>query len=506
MVCLRGTSYVLMLNGRMQGGFRGVKSLHQGDPISPLLFILIMEYLTRLLQLGAQQQEFRYHPLCKGLKIINLCFADDLVIFCKANSGSVQVVKQVFEDFCNSTDLKANISKSHVFFGGVSAAVKDQIIQILQLDEGTFPLKYLGIPMRPTKWKMADCGEILKKIKLRLHTWASRHLSYAGRIQLITSVLLGLRNYWMNIFLLPQSIVKEVDKIFLWFLWGNNGTRSNFHLTPWSSVCLPKRFGGLGFGEGTKWNKAMLAKYIWAINHQPETLWVKWVNTVYLKGQSFWQYHLKADTSWYWRKICHLRDVFSQKDIDAAVRHGRFKVGLLYMNCIHQDPIKYHPSVWNRISVPKHRFITWQAVNGKLLTRDHLHRVLMQLNSLLCPVCELAAENHEHLFFYCNFSQQVVQQVQLWLGRTWPLKFNDWSRWIENMRRDFIVALVAAVFSTTIYYIWYNRNSCFVNHFSYRVNCIVDMIKKDVSYRSKCFTQRKLTGKEWIFVRKLSSV
>ncbi|XP_062100641.1 uncharacterized protein LOC133806567 [Humulus lupulus] len=417
-----------------------------------------MEYLTRLLQLGAQQKEFRYHPLCKGLKIINLCFVDDLVIFCKANIGSVQVVKQVFEDFCNSTSLKANINKSQVFFGGVSAAVKDQLLQILQLEEGTFPLKYMGIPMRPTKWKMIDCGDILKKIKLRLHTWASKHLSYAGRTQLITSVLLGLRNYWMNIFLLPQRIVKEVDKLCLWFLWGNNGTRSNFHLTPWSTVCLPKRFGG--FGEGTKWNKAMLAKYIWAISHQPETLWVKWVNTVYLKGQSLWQYQLKAYTSWYWRKICHMRDVFSQRDIDVAVSHGRFKVGLLYMRCIHQDPIKYHPLVWNRISVPKHRFITWQAVNGKLLTRDHLHRVFKQLNYLLCP--------------------------------------------IEDMRRDLIAALVAAVFSATVYYIWYNRNTCFVNHFSHRVNCIVDMIKKDISYRSRCFIQKKLTGKWWVFVRKLS--
>ncbi|XP_062081288.1 uncharacterized protein LOC133786089 [Humulus lupulus] len=263
MVCLHGTSYVLMMNGRLQGGFQGVKGLRQGDPISPLL----------------------------------------------------------------SIGLKANLSKSQVFFGGVSAAVKVQLLQILQLEEGTFPLKYLGIPMRPTKWKVADCGEILKKIKLRLHTWASRHLSYAGRTQLITSVLLGLRNYWMNIFLLPQSTVKEVDKLCLWFLWGNNGTRSNCHLTFWSTVCLPKFFGGLGFGEGAKWNKAMLAKYVWAISHQQETLWVKWINTIYLNGQCFWQYQLKADSSWYWRKICHIREIFTQKEIDEAGSQGRFKIG-----------------------------------------------------------------------------------------------------------------------------------------------------------------------------------
>ncbi|XP_062103950.1 uncharacterized protein LOC133815080 [Humulus lupulus] len=160
MVCLRGNAYLLMMNGRLQGGFHGVKGLRQGDPISPLLFFLVMEYFTRLLQLGATQHDFKFHPLCKSLKIINLCFADDLIIFYKANKGSIQCVKHIFEAFCNSTGLKANHSKSHVYFGEVLNSDKISLLQILQFEEGTFPLKYLGVPMRPTKWKAADCEVI----------------------------------------------------------------------------------------------------------------------------------------------------------------------------------------------------------------------------------------------------------------------------------------------------------------------------------------------------------
>ncbi|XP_062089662.1 uncharacterized protein LOC133796198 [Humulus lupulus] len=362
-----------------------------------------MEYLSRLLQFGAMQPTFRFHPMCKSLKIINLCFADDLVIFCKANYGSVQIIKQMFDDFCNSSGMKANLSKSQVFFGGISAQDKTQLQEVLHLEEGSFPLKYLGIPMRPTKWKEADCGEILKKIKLHLHTWSSRHLSYAGKVQLITSVLLGLRNYWMNIFLLPQSVIKEVEKLCMWFLWGHNGSKSNFHLTAWSKVCLPKTLGGLGFGEGSIWNKAMLGKYIWAINHQQETLWVNWIHAVYLKGNNFWHYKLKTDTSLYWKKLCQLRNLFAQEDIDNASSHGKFKIGLLYARLIHQVPAKYHQFVWSRMSIPKHKFITWQAVNSKLLTRDHLLRVFMVLDSVLCPVCELVDESYNHLFFNAFF-------------------------------------------------------------------------------------------------------
>uniref|UniRef100_A0A803PLV2 Reverse transcriptase domain-containing protein n=1 Tax=Cannabis sativa TaxID=3483 RepID=A0A803PLV2_CANSA len=215
MVCLRDTSCVLMMNGWLQKSFKGAKGLIQGDPISPMLFVLVMEYLTRMLQYGANEKKFRYHPQCKNLKIINLCFADDLIIFCKANKGSV-------------------------FFGGISRMDKAALLKILQIEEGDFPLKYLGITMRPTNWKAKDCGVILKRIKNQLHTWASRHLSYAGRCQVINSVLLGLRNYWMNIFLLPQRTIKEIDKLCMWFLWGNNATRSKFHLTSWANVYLPK--------------------------------------------------------------------------------------------------------------------------------------------------------------------------------------------------------------------------------------------------------------------------
>uniref|UniRef100_A0A803Q1P6 Reverse transcriptase zinc-binding domain-containing protein n=1 Tax=Cannabis sativa TaxID=3483 RepID=A0A803Q1P6_CANSA len=64
----------------------------------------------------------------------------------------------------------------------------------------------------------------------------------------------------MNIFLLSQSTIKEIDKLCMCFLWDNNGTRNKFYLTSWTNVCLPKEQGGLGFGEGAKWNKTMIAK------------------------------------------------------------------------------------------------------------------------------------------------------------------------------------------------------------------------------------------------------
>ncbi|XP_062103970.1 uncharacterized protein LOC133815103 [Humulus lupulus] len=163
MMCLRNTSYSLLMNGRVQGKFKGKKGLRQGDPMSPLLFVLIMEYLTQRLQLAALDPSFRFHPMCKSLKLINLCFADDLILFCKGTHSAVFSLKVALDDFSSATGLTINSAKSQIFFGRVSSTVRTFISQEMNLMVGSFPLKYLGVPMRPTKWRHEDCDIILQK-------------------------------------------------------------------------------------------------------------------------------------------------------------------------------------------------------------------------------------------------------------------------------------------------------------------------------------------------------
>ncbi|XP_062114805.1 uncharacterized protein LOC133827158 [Humulus lupulus] len=112
MICLRGTSYALLLNGRIQGHFQGCKGLRQGDPIFPLLFVIVMDYLTRLFIKASKDKGFRFYPMCKSLNLVNLYFADDLPIFCKANPQSVQILHSALIEFSLSSGLSINFSKS----------------------------------------------------------------------------------------------------------------------------------------------------------------------------------------------------------------------------------------------------------------------------------------------------------------------------------------------------------------------------------------------------------
>ncbi|XP_062104139.1 uncharacterized protein LOC133815299 [Humulus lupulus] len=225
---------------RFQGKFKGEKGLRQGDPMSPLLFVLIMQYLTRSLQLAVLNSTFRYHPMCKSLKLLNLCFADDLLLFCKGSHSTVSIIREVLEEFGAATRLSINSEKSHIFFGGVIVTERNQIAQEIQLSE-----------------------------------------------------------------------VKEIEKLCRSFLWCNSGHRSKLHIPSWQKVCLPKAYGGLSFRDGASWNRAILAKYVWAISEKPEVLWVKWINSTYLKGLNFWNYTLKSDCSWYWRKLFHQKERYS---------------------------------------------------------------------------------------------------------------------------------------------------------------------------------------------------
>ncbi|XP_062075236.1 uncharacterized protein LOC133779270 [Humulus lupulus] len=132
MICLKGTSYSILMNDRLQGSFIGRKGLRQGDPISPLLFVLVMEYLTRLLVQASYRKDFRFHPNCKKLKLVSLCFADDLVLFCKGSSSSVQIIKECFTSFSLASGLTANMAKSQVYFGGLTEEDSKNIVTRLQ--------------------------------------------------------------------------------------------------------------------------------------------------------------------------------------------------------------------------------------------------------------------------------------------------------------------------------------------------------------------------------------
>ena len=83
MACISSAQFSLILNESSMPLFRSKRGIRQGDPMSPLIFVICIEYLSRLLKVAGDHENFRFHPRCNRLKLNHLCFTDDLVIFCR---------------------------------------------------------------------------------------------------------------------------------------------------------------------------------------------------------------------------------------------------------------------------------------------------------------------------------------------------------------------------------------------------------------------------------------
>lgn len=116
MSCLKTVSYTFNVNGDLTIPFEAKKGLRQGDPLSPYLFVICMEYLNRCLCLLKDSREFHYHPRCKKLNITHVCFADDLLLFSRGDSQSVRSLFTAFEKFSTASGRKANLNKSSIYF------------------------------------------------------------------------------------------------------------------------------------------------------------------------------------------------------------------------------------------------------------------------------------------------------------------------------------------------------------------------------------------------------
>lgn len=65
--------------------------------MSPYLFVIAMEYLNREIRCIDRDKGFQYHPRYNKLLVKHICFADDLLMFCKADLPSIVLIQEGFQ-------------------------------------------------------------------------------------------------------------------------------------------------------------------------------------------------------------------------------------------------------------------------------------------------------------------------------------------------------------------------------------------------------------------------
>ncbi|KAL0293203.1 UNVERIFIED_CONTAM: Retrovirus-related Pol polyprotein from type-2 retrotransposable element R2DM [Sesamum radiatum] len=306
--CVTTPSFSVCLNGAPHGFFKGARGLRQGDPMSPFLFVWSWKPSHCLYSNSLSRMVGSYHWKCEAIRLFQLGFADDLILFSRADTDSIQLFKEGLTVFSELSGLQANLAKSHLILSRSAAASRDTLLAILDFQEGHLPLRYLGLPLLASRLTIADCQPILQKIDARITGWGGMMLSFAGRVQLIKSVLSALQVYWAMAFILPKHIIKEIEKRLRNFLW-RGSSEMGYAKVSWQKVCRPVSEGGLGIRDIQSLNQGLMSRHLWRIiMHDRTSIWVTWILQYRLQEYSVWTIRARSGT-WGWRKLIRLRDI-----------------------------------------------------------------------------------------------------------------------------------------------------------------------------------------------------
>lgn len=199
-------------------------------------------------------------------------------------------------------------SKTELFTAGLN---NDEALDIscLGFNVGSMPIRYLGLPLMYRKLRISDYRPFLDKISANFNCWSAKALSYAGRKQLVSSVIYGSINFWTSAFILPKGCIKKIESLCSQFLWDGTETRRCMVKFSWNAVCLPRSEGGLGLRDIGLWNKNLCLKLLWNLFAKKDSLWVRWIHQYRLKDDFFWSFDEDKAHSSTWRSLLSLQSL-----------------------------------------------------------------------------------------------------------------------------------------------------------------------------------------------------
>ncbi|GKC20760.1 RNA-directed DNA polymerase, eukaryota [Tanacetum coccineum] len=414
--CLRSSRGSIIVNGSPTEEFQFYKGLKQGDPLSPFLFILIMESLHISFQRVVDAGMFKGITLSSSLQLSHMFYADDVVFVGQWSDANFDTIVHVLECFFRASGLRINMSKSKLM--GISVE-KDKVeraaskIGCLILKP---PFSYLGSKVGGLMSRVQSWNEVVDRVIARLSKWKMKTLSVGGRLKCI-------RNHFFS---------------------GHDLNSKKTSWVKWKNVLASKEKEGLGVSSLYALNRGLMFKWVWRFFTQNTSLWTRVIKTIHGEDGKVGK-NVKSGFPSIWLDIVHEMDVLKKQDIDIInCRFGPIgEIGILSLVASVRKLIddKMLPKVatktrWIKFVPIKVNVLAWKVRLDSLPTRLNISRRGMDIDSITCPICDNGVESTSHLFFTCHIASEISRKISSWWDVSYMeiSSYEDWLTWIVNLR------------------------------------------------------------------------
>jgi hypothetical protein len=257
----RNASATIIVNGEQSQAFNLQRSVRQGCPLVPYLFLLTVDVLGQMLQ----------HPDCqvKGLRlpdnsyITNQMFADDTLLLLEGSPENMDTALTVIDKFSAASGAKLNLHKSvgiwiahteRTWRWGEEAGMK-----WLQPGEVT---KYLGYPFGIQITQEEKDNKMLGQVRKHLQRWAGNKLSLAGRIMIANQVILSSIWYFASCMNFSNQALNLVRATIRNYIWSGKRAANTRARVKWATAVLPIVRGGIKILDPLWQTSALLVKLL----------------------------------------------------------------------------------------------------------------------------------------------------------------------------------------------------------------------------------------------------
>ena len=254
------TSSVLMAGSRGPA-FQLQRSVRQGCPLAPYLYLFVTEAFSAYLQ--APTSGLRGLPIPNATEDLLLSeYADDTVLFLQGDEENLQRTEHLVEDFCEAAGAKINWDKTQgLWFSKQEKPRWQPHADFMWVPDGTM-FKYLGFMMGRSISKGAQLAHVQAKINKKLNQWSRSKLSFAGRILVANQVLLATMWHSVSCWIMDPTGLHSIKAAIRGFIWSGKDNPRAAARVSWSWLTQPRAKGGLGLIDPLMQSRALLAKMV----------------------------------------------------------------------------------------------------------------------------------------------------------------------------------------------------------------------------------------------------